>query len=96
MTDFDVLKIYDYMFLTITVGSHSENMKSINSSIKLHNSVIPGFDEIEYHQPRPLSETYQVPPAARGLMDNYQVPPTARPYFPPECEIGYMEMHPPG
>ncbi|XP_033607851.1 phosphoinositide 3-kinase adapter protein 1 isoform X5 [Cryptotermes secundus] len=54
-----------------------------------------GFDEIEYHQPRPLSETYQVPPAARGLMDNYQVPPTARPYFPPECEIGYMEMHPP-
>jgi hypothetical protein len=62
----------------------------------LHNSVLLGFEEIEYHQPRPLSETYQVPPAARGLMDNYQVPPTARPYFPSEYEIGYMEMHPPG
>lgn len=52
--------------------------------------------ETEYHQPRPLSETYQVPPAARGLMDNYQVPPTARPYIPPENEMGYMEMHPAG
>jgi hypothetical protein len=71
-------------------------MGSINSSTMLHNSVLLGFDENEYHQPRPLSETYQVPPAARGLMDNYQVPPTARPYFPPEYEIGYMEMHPPG
>jgi hypothetical protein len=29
-------------------------------------------------------------------MDNYQVPPTARPYFPPENEMGYMKMHPPG
>jgi len=55
-----------------------------------------GFNETEYHQPRPLSQTYQIPPAARGLMDNYQVPPTARPYFPPKHEPGYMEMHPPG
>lgn len=54
-----------------------------------------GFNETEYHQPRPLSQTYQIPPAARGLMDNYQVPPTARPYFPPKNEMGYMEMHPP-
>lgn len=53
------------------------------------------FNETEYHQPRPLSQTYQIPPAARGLMDNYQVPPTARPYFPPKNETGYMEMHPP-
>ncbi|XP_021917615.1 phosphoinositide 3-kinase adapter protein 1 isoform X3 [Zootermopsis nevadensis] len=54
-----------------------------------------GFNDIEYHQPRPLSETYQVPPAARVLMDHYQVPPTARPYCPPGNEMGYMEMHPP-
>lgn len=71
-------------------------MENIKSSMKLHNSVLLGFDEAEYHHPRPLSETYQVPPAARGLMDNYQVPPTARPYFPPGNEMGYMEMHPPG
>jgi len=71
-------------------------MESINNSLKLYNCLLLGFDESEYHQPRPLSETYQVPPAARGLMDNYQVPPTARPYFPPENEMGYMKMHPPG
>ena len=60
------------------------------------NFLLSGFNETDYHQPRPLSQTYQIPPAARGLMDNYQVPPTARPYFPPTNETGYMEMHPPG
>ncbi|KAJ9591923.1 hypothetical protein L9F63_001525 [Diploptera punctata] len=58
------------------------------------NSKTTAFSEAEYHQPRPLNETYQVPPSARNLMDNYQVPPTARPYIPPEPEIGYMEMLP--
>jgi hypothetical protein len=96
MTKSEVLKTNKYMSLSIRVSSHSEDTRSTNSSVKLNTSVLLGFDEIEYHQPRPLSETYQVPPAARGLMDNYQVPPTARPYFPPEYEIGYMEMHPPG
>ncbi|PSN40924.1 hypothetical protein C0J52_16272 [Blattella germanica] len=58
------------------------------------NAKSTAFSETEYHQPRPLNETYQVPPAARGLMDNYQVPPTARPYIPPQSELGYMQMHP--
>ncbi|XP_069668608.1 phosphoinositide 3-kinase adapter protein 1 isoform X2 [Periplaneta americana] len=60
------------------------------------NGKSTSLEETEYHQPRPLSETYQVPPTARGLMDNYQIPPTARPYHPPENEMGYMEMHPAG
>ncbi|XP_049803405.1 phosphoinositide 3-kinase adapter protein 1 isoform X1 [Schistocerca nitens] len=38
-------------------------------------------EETDYLRPRPLSETYQVPPSARTLMEqNYQIPPTARPY----------------
>jgi hypothetical protein len=68
----------------------------VRKIMKFHLYVPLGFGEEEYHQPRPLSQTYQVPPAARGLMDNYQIPPTARPYFPPENEMGYMEMHPSG
>jgi len=67
----------------------------MNININMYNFLLPGFSETEYHQPRPLSQTYQIPPAARDLMDNYQVPPVARPYFPPRHETGYMEMHPP-
>jgi hypothetical protein len=62
----------------------------------MYNFILPDFNETDYHQPRPLSQTYQIPPTARGLMDNYQVPPMARPYFPPKNETGYMEMHPSG
>ncbi|XP_063243599.1 phosphoinositide 3-kinase adapter protein 1 isoform X3 [Bacillus rossius redtenbacheri] len=57
-----------------------------------------------YQQPRPLNETYQVPPSVpRPVMDNYQVPPAARPFVPSspvapedtpaEALAGYMEMH---
>nr|CAD7400143.1 unnamed protein product [Timema cristinae] len=67
------------------------------------NNKVTGFPGAEYHHPRPLSETYMIPPSIpRPVMDNYQVPPAARPFnplssSPQDTELeGYMEMRPPG
>nr|CAD7207439.1 unnamed protein product [Timema douglasi] len=66
------------------------------------NNKVTGFPGAEYHHPRPLSETYMIPPSIpRPVMDNYQVPPAARPFnplssSPQDTELeGYMEMRPP-
>ncbi|KAG8237079.1 hypothetical protein J437_LFUL005186, partial [Ladona fulva] len=62
------------------------------------NNTAENLREADYHKPRPLSETYQVPPSARPL-------PTPTPTAPttptdvtesPSVLNGYMEMHPAG
>ncbi|XP_068081608.1 uncharacterized protein [Anabrus simplex] len=91
-----------YMQMTEFTSMYSY-LKIISES----NGKPTGFDNAEYHHPRPLSETYQIPPSARTLAEqNYQIPPTARPFKPTtsnqqlqetEPEMGgYMEMHPSG
>ncbi|KAJ8875860.1 hypothetical protein PR048_023763, partial [Dryococelus australis] len=92
-----------YMQMTELTSMYS--YLKIMSEGRHNKTAVKDTNRTMYQQPRPLNETYQVPPSIpRPVMDNYQVPPAARPFIPSttttpeedtdEALTGYMEMHP--